>query len=39
MKDGYTQAEVVRYIGLSRSALSKIVKSVYSTPDPKGSGC
>jgi REP element-mobilizing transposase RayT/DNA-binding CsgD family transcriptional regulator len=40
IEDGYTQAEVARYIGLSRSALSKIVKSVYSTPDPEeGSGC
>jgi len=39
IEDGYTQAEVARYIGLSRSALSKIVKSLYSTPDPKGSRC
>ncbi len=39
IEDGYTQAEVAKYISLSRSALSKIVKSAYSTPDPKGSGC
>jgi len=39
IEDGYTQAEVARYIDLSRSALSKIVKSAYSTPDPKGNGC
>jgi len=35
IEDGYTQAEVGKYLGLSRSAVSKIVKSVYSTPDPK----
>ena len=39
IEDGYTQAEVAKYIGLSRSALSKIVKSAYSTPDPKGNEC
>jgi len=39
IEDGYTQAEVARYIDLSRSALSKIVKNAYSTPDLKGSGC
>ncbi|WP_297524987.1 helix-turn-helix domain-containing protein [Sulfurovum sp.] len=32
IKDGYTQAEVSRYLGLSRSAVSKIVKSVYLMP-------
>ncbi len=35
IEDGYTQAEVAKYLGLSRSAVSKIVKSAYSTPDPK----
>ena len=37
IEDGYTQAEVGKYLGLSRSrsAVSKIVKSAYSTPDPK----
>lgn len=40
VEDGYTQATVAKHVGLSRSALSKIVKSAYSTPDPKGnSGC
>jgi hypothetical protein len=36
IEDGYTQAEVAKYIALSRSAVSKIVKSIYSTPDSFG---
>jgi len=35
LEDGYTQAEIAKYLQLSRSAVSKIVKSVFSTPDPK----
>ncbi|QOR62875.1 transposase [Sulfurovum sp. ST-21] len=32
--DGYTQAQIAKYLSLSRSLVSKIVKSRYSTPDP-----
>ena len=39
IEDGYAQAQGVKYTGLSLSALSKIVKSAYSRPDTKGSGC
>ncbi len=35
LEDGYTQAEVAKYLQLSRSAVSKIAKSAFSTPDPK----
>lgn len=35
LEDGYTQAEIAKYLKLSRSAISKIVKSGDSTPDPK----
>jgi len=38
LDDGYTQAEIAKYLKLSRSAVSKIVKSVFSTPDPKSEG-
>jgi len=34
-RDGYTQAEIAKYLKMSRSNVSKIVKSVFSTPDPK----
>lgn len=36
LEDGYTQAKIAKYIGISRSLVCKIVKgsSVYSTPDP-----
>ncbi len=29
LKDGYTQAEIAKYLRMSRSAVSKIVKSVF----------
>jgi len=32
--DGYTQAEIAKYLNLSRSAISKVAKSAYSTPRP-----
>jgi para-aminobenzoate synthetase component 1 len=35
LKDGYTQAQIAKHLGVSRSLICKIVKSVYSTPDPK----
>jgi len=34
LKDGYTQAQIARYLSVSRSLISKIVKSLYLTPDP-----
>ncbi len=34
IEDGYTQAEVAKYLEMSRSSICKIVKSVFSTPDP-----
>ena len=34
LKDGYTQALIAKQLGLSRSLISKVVKSVFSTPDP-----
>lgn len=34
LKDGYTQAKIAKQLGLSRSLISKVVKSKYSTPDP-----
>lgn len=36
LKDGYTQANIAKHLGVSRSLISKIVKknSVFSTPDP-----
>ena len=35
MEDGYTQAEIAKHLDLSRSAISRIVKSAFSTPDPE----
>ena len=32
--DGYTQAKIAKYLNLSRSLISKILKSRDSTPDP-----
>ncbi|MEA3418193.1 MAG: transposase [Campylobacterota bacterium] len=34
VEDGYTQAEIAKYLKMSRSNVCKIIKSVYSTPDP-----
>ena len=36
LKDGYTQASIARFLGVSRSLVCKIVKDsgVFSTPDP-----
>jgi len=35
LDDGYTQAGVAKFLGVSRSLISKIVtKGGYSTPDP-----
>jgi len=34
LKDGYTQAQIAKQSELSRSLISKVVKSKYSTPDP-----
>ncbi len=34
VKDGYTQAQIAKQLGLSRSLISKVVKSEFSTPDP-----
>ncbi len=34
LNDGYTQAEIAKHLNLSRSLISKIVKSAFSTPDP-----
>lgn len=33
IEDGYTQAEVAKYLKMSRSNVCKIMKSVFSTPD------
>ena len=35
LKDGYTQANIAKHLGVSRSLISKIVKknSIFSTPD------
>jgi len=32
--DGYTQAKIAAYLGVSRSLISKLLKGRYSTPDP-----
>jgi len=34
LNDGYTQAAVSKWLGVSRSLISKVVKSGDSTPDP-----
>jgi len=36
LQDGYTQANIAKHLGVSRSLISKIVKNsgVFSTPDP-----
>ncbi|MCD6433696.1 MAG: transposase [Sulfurimonas sp.] len=34
LADGYTQAEIAKHLNVSRSMISKVVKSGYSTPDP-----
>lgn len=34
VEDGYMQAEIAKYLKMSRSNVCKIIKSVYSTPDP-----
>ena len=34
INDGYTQAEIAKYLNVSRSMISKVVKSAYSTPEP-----
>ncbi len=36
LQDGYTQANIAKHLGVSRSLISKIVKKncVFSTPDP-----
>ena len=34
LKDGYTQTLIAKQLGLSRSLILKMVKSVFSTPDP-----
>ncbi len=34
LKDGYTQALIAKQLGVSRSLISKVVKSRFSTPDP-----
>jgi hypothetical protein len=34
LKDGYTQALIAKQSGVSRSLISKVVKSGFSTPDP-----
>ena len=33
LNDGYTQAEIAKHLNLSRSLISKVVKSAFSTPD------
>jgi REP element-mobilizing transposase RayT len=32
--DGYTQAKIATYLGVSRSLISKLLRGRYSTPDP-----
>jgi len=34
LDDGYTQSQISNYLGLSKSLISKVVKSGNSTPDP-----
>ncbi|ADV47113.1 REP-associated tyrosine transposase [Nitratifractor salsuginis] len=34
LDDGYTQAKIAAYLGVSRSLVSKMLKGRYSTPDP-----
>ena len=33
-KDGYKQSEIAKFLNLSVSSVSKIIKIQYSTPDP-----
>jgi REP element-mobilizing transposase RayT len=34
IKDGYTQAQIAKQLSVSRSLISKVIKGVFSTPDP-----
>ncbi len=34
-KDGFSGSEIAKFLGLSDSAISRIIKSQNSNPDPK----